>query len=286
MLQPTLFSPFLRDGAHCREQEAQIEAVVKQALGDRARLVHVLRRPLPGAATDDAGGGGSGGSALQAFRQRGYVPPARHVTVGALMDAAAAGRLVDVGPPADDARAAAKFRKFWGAKAELRRFQDGKINEAVVWQAGPADRHSIPDQIVRYAAQQHLPAGTRVACCADALDGVLAPKHVEGGAAASVSAGWAADAALDKLSKQLRGLDGLALKVVGVQPLSPASRHTAPFPPLPHPLAGAGGGAASASAEELLGSGRLPRVLEPIEVLVQLEESGAFCCLCVCVCAR
>jgi hypothetical protein len=35
-------------------------------------------------------------------------------------------RLVDVGPAADDAAAAAKFRAFWGPVSELRRFQVGQ----------------------------------------------------------------------------------------------------------------------------------------------------------------
>ena len=45
------------------------------------------------------------------------------------------------------------------------------------------------------------------------------------------------EAATDKLGKQLRGLAGLALRIVSVQALGAASRRTAPFPPQPHPLA-------------------------------------------------
>lgn len=71
---------------------------------------------------------------------------------------------------------------------------------------------------------------------------------------------------MDKLSKQLRSLSTLALRVISTQPLSAASRHTAPFVPLPHPLAGAAAAAA--------GQGRLPRCLEPLDVLLQLESSG------------
>ena len=71
---------------------------------------------------------------------------------------------------------------------------------------------------------------------------------------------------MDKLSKQLRSLSTLALRVISTQPLSAASRHTAPFVPLPHPLAGAAAAAA--------GRGRLPRCLEPLDVLLQLESSG------------
>lgn len=73
------------------------------------------------------------------------------------------------------------------------------------------------------------------------------------------------DAAVEKLSKQIRGLTTLTLKVVSAQPLSATSRHTAPFYPLPHPLAGAGLGADAA---------RISRCLEPTELLLQLEGSG------------
>ena len=76
------------------------------------------------------------------------------------------------------------------------------------------------------------------------------------------------DGAVDRLSKQIRALTNLTLHVTSTQPLSATSRHTAPFYPLPHPLAGAGGAA---------GVGRIPRCLEPTELLLQLEGSGMNC---------
>jgi hypothetical protein len=93
-----------------------------------------------------------------------------------------------------------------------------------------------------------------------------------GGAAAATAASRAADAALDALGKQLRGLSDLALKVVGVQPLSAVSRHTCCFYPKPHPLAeGSGSGVHAAAAAA---GGKVPRVLEAIDVMVQLEGTG------------
>ena len=56
----------------------------------------------------------------------------------------------------------------------------------------------------------------------------------------------------------------MALKVVSVQPLSAASRHTSAFAPLPHPFAG-GPGARGV---------KIARCIDPLEVLVQLEGSG------------
>lgn len=43
------------------------------------------------------------------------------LTIGLIVDATFAGRLVDKGPPAEDGPAARKFREFWGDKSELRR---------------------------------------------------------------------------------------------------------------------------------------------------------------------
>lgn len=43
------------------------------------------------------------------------------LTVGLIVDATFAGRLVDKGPPAEDGPAATRFRQFWGEKSELRR---------------------------------------------------------------------------------------------------------------------------------------------------------------------
>jgi hypothetical protein len=45
----------------------------------------------------------------------------RRIVVGAVVDPVAVLRLVDVGPAADDAAGAGKFRKLWGDKSELRR---------------------------------------------------------------------------------------------------------------------------------------------------------------------
>ena len=43
------------------------------------------------------------------------------------------------------------FRTFWGEKSELRRFQDGSICEAVVWEASTVcQKRLIPEQIVKH----------------------------------------------------------------------------------------------------------------------------------------
>ena len=75
---------------------------------------------------------------------KGPSPPPPQVV--AVADPAKVSRLVDMGPAADNAKLAARFRAFWGARAELRRFPDGTISEAVVWDTDHARRHTIPDR--------------------------------------------------------------------------------------------------------------------------------------------
>lgn len=79
-------------------------------------------------------------------------------------------------------------------------------------------------------------------------------------------------AAARNLTTKLRAASGVPLRIVSVQPLSAALRDTAAFPPVPHPLATAKLGVLSGRGD----LGRVPRCLEPQELLVQLEGSGRF----------
>ncbi|KAG2496823.1 hypothetical protein HYH03_005229 [Edaphochlamys debaryana] len=254
-----------RDRPLWREQEAEIERLVRQALTDRAKVVRVVPRPLAVGCEPDA-------------LEHGLLPlsasAAAGVWVGAVLDPLLACRLVDIGPAADDAAAASRFRNFWGDRAELRRWADGKITETAVWDntVGPWERHLIPDRILSHLASRHMPAGTAVASASGCLDWALTARNRPPGS--DLSSSRAVEAAAEKLGKQLRALEGLALKVIAVQPLSSVARGTAPLPPVPHPLAGGGGAAGLKAAAAGGGGGGLPRCLDPLEVLVTLESSG------------
>jgi U3 small nucleolar RNA-associated protein 22 len=72
-----------------------------------------------------------------------------------------------------------EFRKFWGTKSEVRRFQDGSISEAVVWcstAATLAQKRMICRQIVTYLLNEKfdIPLGNQVIYVADQLDCLLA----------------------------------------------------------------------------------------------------------------
>ena len=78
-----------------------------QALGSRATLVRVQQQSA---------------AALHP-KKGGFAAPQGPLLVGVQVDPTAALQLRDIGPAADSIKAAAKFRQFWGDKAELRRFQ-------------------------------------------------------------------------------------------------------------------------------------------------------------------
>ena len=95
-----------------------------------------------------------------------------YVTLGLLYDPAHSFNPLELGPPADSAEVclsitnlrlrgelwcpeflqASEFRKFWGECSELRRFADGSIHEAIVWNGEDTAscRRTVPEQIVRH----------------------------------------------------------------------------------------------------------------------------------------
>lgn len=82
------------------------------------------------------------------------------ILVNFATEPANATRTVDHGPSAENKQEAASFRKFWGEKAELRRFKDGSILESVVWSVKDA-AVSVMEQIVLYILGKHV--GVQVA---------------------------------------------------------------------------------------------------------------------------
>jgi U3 small nucleolar RNA-associated protein 22 len=255
-----------------RALEAAAEATLSRALGTRARRVRVLPRRLGGAAWYASGAAdASAPSSLEA-----------HALIAlASLDPEHAPRLVDLGPSAEDKLAAASFRAFWGDKAELRRFADGAICEAVVWgDVPPPARHILPGRVASYALRRHMGAALAdVAVSPGCMDAVLADDAaaaVEASASSASASAVCAEApqgvplisCLDRLGARLKGLSALPLRVAAVAPLSPAFRGMAPHAPPPHPLCGAGGG--------LRATDTLPAVVDPLEIVVSLEGSGSW----------
>ena len=86
-----------------------------------------------------------------------------HVAVGVrLRRDDAAFRPALRGPRPDEVDRGREFRDFWGDKAQLRRFRDGAVVEAVVWDEpetgtfGGDWKRAVPERAVRYALARHL----------------------------------------------------------------------------------------------------------------------------------
>ena len=55
------------------------------------------------------------------------------IVLGIAIDPETSQRVVDRGPPSDQQKEVKSFVQLWGDKAQLRRFKDGAIVQAVIW---------------------------------------------------------------------------------------------------------------------------------------------------------
>lgn len=117
-----------------------IFSVLSHGLGDRASQVQLV---LPGQETWDTG------SARPLLTRKG------DLFVNVTLNPANVSRTVDHGPPAESKKEAAEFRKFWGEKAELRRFRDGAILESLVWSTKEGGLPII-QQIITWLLWRHF----------------------------------------------------------------------------------------------------------------------------------
>ena len=87
------------------------------------------------------------------------------VILGLHLNSSNMNRVVDRGPNADDLPAVYKFRNFWGSKSELRRFRDGAIVEALIWEQNNdfdkdgviLSKTTVVEAICRYILTRHCP---------------------------------------------------------------------------------------------------------------------------------
>ncbi|XP_034025956.1 nucleolar protein 6 [Thalassophryne amazonica] len=151
---------------------------------------------------------------------------------GLLLNPELAASVLERGPPADSPKAA-EFRQLWGSRSELRRFQDGAITEAVLWDGESAfQKRLVPKQIITHLLQLHADISESCIRYVGAkVDDVIkmkseVPSTGEEGSLLVVQS-------YDDLSRKLWRLEGLPLSITSVQGAHPALRYTQVFPPLP-----------------------------------------------------
>ncbi|KAB1252202.1 Nucleolar protein 6 [Camelus dromedarius] len=163
--------------------------------------------------------------------------PPRHrdsgvLTLGLLLRPEGLTSVLELGPEADQPEAA-DFRQFWGSRSELRRFQDGAIREAVVWEAASmAQKRLIPHQVVTHLLALHADIpDTCIHYTGGLLDTLI--QGLKETSSTGEEALAAAVRCYDDLSRLLWGLEGLPLTVSAVQGAHPVLRYTEVFPPTP-----------------------------------------------------
>lgn len=212
------------------EYTQQIYNALKEGLNDRVSLIHTSlpnERPFPINGTQQT------------------ITLYGEITVGFLLNSRNISRAIDRGPSPEEKKKAAAFRKFWGPKAELRRFPDGSITESVTWLKSKVP---VYQQIIRYIISQHFgeKLAQKVEFVGDAFNHIL-----ESGDQGSTLFQSVHDA-FDTLDKDLKSLSGIPLAMRHVAAAAPALRAaTVDFPMTPdHPL------------------------MEPADVVVQFESSS------------
>ncbi|XP_074312667.1 uncharacterized protein LOC141648101 isoform X2 [Silene latifolia] len=237
-------SSYCVDDECWRLYEEKVRSLLYQGLSDRANFVRVIWRNWPTTYHFEDG-----------FSSLDKEPLLIGITLSSVEKAF---RQIDIGPSPEDKVEAAKFRKFWGEKCELRRFKDGTIAEAACFECLPVERHLIVKKIIEHILSRHLSLlEDRITVSADQLDFSLCS-----GSADPVSLTGDLIKAYETLAKHLRLLDEIPLRVSSVQPLDPAFRFTSVFPPEPHGLAGSRSHNVSATC------------VQPVDILIQLEGSG------------
>jgi U3 small nucleolar RNA-associated protein 22 len=176
----------------------KIYSSLTEGLSDRVKLVHLLPPE------DETWTVGS----------KSTISVKSTITIGFGLDAANAHRLIDHGPAAVDKIAAAKFRDFWGEKADLRRFRDGSILETVIWPAKDESNFSVFRRVILFILRRHL--GKKVVETmgynGDA-EAELLPHTPSGSRSASTAPFQPMMDAFRQLEQDLRALDDIPLTI-------------------------------------------------------------------------
>ncbi|KAL6150085.1 U3 snoRNP protein [Exserohilum turcicum] len=172
----------------------------------------------------------------------------KSILVSFITDPANATRTVDHGPPAENKQEAAIFRKFWGEKAELRRFKDGSILESVVWTVKDA---SVMEQIVLYILGKHVAGSVaeQAKFTSDAFGHLITAGHMQG--QSGTAPFLPIMNAFSAMEKDIRDLEELPLQLRHLRAADPQLRYASIEVPAP-------GHAPASVVLQFEGSGRWP----------------------------
>jgi U3 small nucleolar RNA-associated protein 22 len=189
-------------------------ALADEELGERARLIHIQTPSSPAWPLTEHSKSQEG-STLQ---------------IGVLFDPVNMARTVDrgpsAGPSAEEKEKCEKFRRFWGDRAELRRFERDTIRETLIWTSTtPFD---LCEEIMRYILNLHLRIGqsqSDISFHGSGLPALLSLKP------ADTALFNVARKAFGTFERDIRDLDDLPLRVRQIAPICAELRYSSVKPP-------------------------------------------------------
>jgi U3 small nucleolar RNA-associated protein 22 len=194
-----------------------------------------------------------------------HLPPSQRgeTILGIAINPETSQRVVDRGPPSDHTKEVKSFVKLWGGKAQLRRFKDGAIVQAVVWNDDDGkDRYQnqvklqggYVEMILRHIVRLHYTKEQiefTLPNLASVVDGISTKHQSSTQLVNPFLAHQHVMKAFDSLSdffrqstqptigrQQNHTFLELPLAIDAVEPLSPCLRYSELFPPTPHPSLG------------------------------------------------
>lgn len=190
--------------------------VLAKGLGDRVSLIHVS------------------GLGLSNWSITSSIPPnikKPELAIRLRLDPANAWRTVDHGPPAELTKEATAFRQFWGEKAELRRFKDGRILESLNW-AETAPEISVIQKIMLYLFERHIDPNISKSTIfsRDIAKQLLAARSLNDQQPLASFQPFTGE--YENLEKAIRKLENLPLQIRQVFPADSTLRYAAVDPPL------------------------------------------------------
>ncbi|CRK89406.1 CLUMA_CG003156, isoform A [Clunio marinus] len=155
------------------------------------------------------------------------------LSIGMILNPENALNIVEKGPQANEPEAEG-FRKFWGAKAEIRRFKDGSITESVLWCSANApfgEKRLISHKIVAFLLSHHFNIiSNKINFIGDQFDVVI--KNIFNEMIETIEErSLIAIRSFDEVSKELRSLNDLPLEIVSVLGTDAIFRYADVTPP-------------------------------------------------------
>ncbi|XP_062310472.1 nucleolar protein 6 [Osmerus eperlanus] len=196
------------------------------------------------------------------------------LSFGLLLVPEHAASVLERGPSADSPQAV-EFRQLWGPRSELRRFQDGAITEAVLWEGESTwQKRLVPRQVITHLLQLHADIPES---CVRYVGGMLDDVIKVGREVCSTGDEESLKVVqvYDDLSRKLWALGGLPLSITSVQGAHPALRYTQVFPPTPLVLDYSVFDKDKLTKSLLPQEGKpCPAYITPIKVICHMEGSG------------